>query len=121
MKEVAMRVRVRHDPKLAEYPDLTPGNIHHVIGIEADEFRVMNDEGQPYVYPVELFEVIDPSDSLGWVTTLGEDGERYSYLPELGVPGFFEDYFDGDKKAGRILRHYMARLTGRVVSAPAED
>jgi hypothetical protein len=109
----AMRVRVRHDPSCAEYQDLTPGNMYHVIGIEADDLRVMSDEGRPYLYPSELFEIVDPNDSLDWQTTFGEDGERYSYPPEMNVPGFFERHFDGDKKTAHILRMYMQRLSGR--------
>lgn len=29
----------------------------------------------------------------------GEDGERYSYPPELNEAGFLEDYFDGKDDA----------------------
>ncbi len=82
-----------------EYPDLTPGQPYFVIGIEADDYRILNDSGKPYLYPLHLFEVIDPREPSIWTTEYGEDGERYSYPPALKEAGFFEDYFDGKEEA----------------------
>lgn len=82
-----------------QYPDLTPGQPYFVIGIEADDYRVLNDSGKPYLYPPHLFEVIDPREPSIWTTEYGEDGERYSYPPVLKEAGFFEDYFDGKEEA----------------------
>ena len=36
------------------YRDLTPGQPYVVIGIEGDEFRILNDAGKPYLYPPGL-------------------------------------------------------------------
>lgn len=91
-----------------EYQDLTIGNIYNVIGIEADDFRIINDEGQPYLYPPALFSIVDKNEPEDWLTEYGEDGERYAYPPELGQVGFFEDYFDDDPKAIAIFRQYLA-------------
>lgn len=52
-----MIVKLRR--KNANYPDLMPGQQYMVIGIEADDFRLLNDQGRPYLYPSRLFEVID--------------------------------------------------------------
>ncbi len=46
--------------KFDEYKDLTPGQPYVVIGVEADDFRLLNDHGRPYLYPHRLFEVVDP-------------------------------------------------------------
>lgn len=81
------------------HPDLTPGQYYAVIGIEADDFRVLNDRGRPYLYPPHLFEVPDPREPSDWITETGEDGERYAYPPSLNRSGFFEDFFDGEEKA----------------------
>jgi hypothetical protein len=88
-----MMVKLRR--KNARYPDLTTQRPYAVIGIEADDFRILNDHGRPYLYPARLFEVIDPREPDDWVTELGEDGERYAYPPPLNSSGFFEDFFDG--------------------------
>lgn len=82
-----------------DYPDLTPDQPYFVIGIEADDYRLLNDHGKPYLYPAHLFEVIDSHEPAAWITEYGPDGERYSYPPELTEAGFFEDYFDGQVHA----------------------
>jgi hypothetical protein len=92
-----MIVRLRR--KTAQYADLTPRQDYAVIGIEADDFRLLNDRGQPYLYPRYLFDVVDPREPEDWVTEVGEDGERYAYPPPLNTGGFFEDFFDAKPEA----------------------
>lgn len=83
----------------SRYPDLTAGQTYVVIGIEADDFRLLNDRGRPFLYPADLFDVIDGREPADWVTEYGDDGERYSYPRLLNSPGFFEDFFDADERA----------------------
>lgn len=92
------------------FADLTIGNVYRVIGIEADSYRIISDEGRPYLYPPALFEVVESVSDPDWVTTYGADGERYSYPPELGGPGFFEDFFADDRDAILTFRRYTARI-----------
>lgn len=92
-------MRVKFQRKTSRYPDLTPGQSYAVIGIEADDFRLLNDCGQPYLYPHQLFDVVDPYEPEDWVTEVGEDGERYAYPPPLNACGFFEDFFDAKPEA----------------------
>lgn len=87
----------------ARYKDLTPGQPYVVIGIEADDYRILNDAGRPYLYPRGLFEVLDAREPGDWVSELGEDGERYAYPAPLNDPGFFEDFFDDKSKAVRTF------------------
>jgi len=82
-----------------EYPDLTPGQTYAVIGIEADDCRILNDHGRPYLYPHNLFEIEVAYEPGDWVTEIGDEGERYSYPSALNAPGFFEDFFDGKREA----------------------
>ena len=81
------------------YGDLTPNQQYFVIGIEANHYRILNDLGQPFLYPATLFDVTDASEPEDWITEYGDDGERYSYPPNLNDVGFFEDYFDRNTKA----------------------
>jgi hypothetical protein len=92
-----MIVKLRR--KTTRYPDLAPGQCYAVIGIEADDFRLLNDRGHPYLYPHQLFEVVDPHEPEDWVTEIGEDGERYAYPPLLNTRSFFEDFFDAKREA----------------------
>ncbi|MBI4609119.1 MAG: hypothetical protein HY726_08925 [Candidatus Rokubacteria bacterium] len=96
-----MIVKLRR--KNPRYRDLTPGQPYLVIGIEADEFRILNDAGRPYLYPSRLFRLVDSREPRDWVTEFGEDRERYAYPVPLNKPGFFEDFFDEKPKALRTF------------------
>jgi hypothetical protein len=41
---------VKLKKKHARYRDLTLGQPYAVIGIEANEFRILNDAGRPFLY-----------------------------------------------------------------------
>lgn len=82
-----------------DYPDLTLGQPYVVIGIEADDYRILNDRGRPYLYPPEMFAVVDAREPADWVNEVGEDGERYAYPPQIQFVGFFEDFFDDQRAA----------------------
>ncbi len=105
-----MIVKFRH--KDSHYPHLTAGKQYAVIGIEADDFRLLNDQGEPYLYPAQLFEVTDPREPEDWITEFGEDGERYAYPPTLNTCGFFEDFFDGKKNAVAAFWDMINRKLG---------
>jgi hypothetical protein len=81
------------------YQGLTPGQPYVVLGIEADDLRILNDQGQPCLYSPELLTIVDAHEPADWVSELGEDNERYAYPPPLNNCGFFEDYFDGKPEA----------------------
>lgn len=83
----------------ARFPDLTPDQPYVVLGIEANDLRILNDQGRPYLYPADLFYLVDAREPADWVSALGEDNERYAYPPPWNGPGFFEDYFDGVPEA----------------------
>ena len=108
-----MIVKLRR--KHPRYSDLTPGLSYVVIGIESDDFRILNDRGRPYLYPARLFKIIDSKKPGDWVTERGEEGEWYAYPPPLNASGFFEDFFDAKPKAvvtfWRIVNQRLATAT----------
>jgi hypothetical protein len=83
----------------SQYRDLAIRQPYVVIGIEADDLRILNDAGRPCLYPSRLFRVIDSREPTDWATEFGSDGERYAYPPLLNKPGFFEGFFDDKPKA----------------------
>jgi len=107
-----MNMIVKLRRKNSRYPDLNHRQNYVVIGIEADDFRLLNDHGRPYLYPSRLFEVVDFHEPQSWVTTYGDDGERYAYPPPLNAQGFFEDFFDDASNAvaafWRVLNQNLA-------------
>ncbi len=80
--------------KNSECTDLSEGQSYSVIGIEANDYRILNDAGLPYLYSAVFFEVIDFYEPQDWITEIGDEGERYSYPEPLNQVGFFEDFFD---------------------------
>jgi len=106
-----MIVRLKSSNPL--YPDLSVSQPYFVIGIEADDLRILNDRGKPYLYPADLFEVIDSNRPADWVTDFGANGEEYSYPDSLNQPGFFEDFFDQQPKQTsafwHVLNHKLAK------------
>ena len=109
---------VKLKKKNSGYRDLMFGQPYAVIGIEADDFRILNDAGRPFLYPPDLFTIVDPEEPNDWVTEFGEDRERYSYPPILNKPGFFEDFFDEKRKAvvtfWRVVNQRLAGSERRV-------
>ena len=55
---------VKLKKKNARYRDLTFGQPYVVIGIEADDLRILNDAGRPFLYPPDLFSLVDPGNPL---------------------------------------------------------
>lgn len=104
---------VKLKKKNARNRDLTFGQPYVVIGIEADDLRLLNDEGRPFLYPADLFSLIDSQEPVDWITEFGDEGERYSYPPPLNKSGFFEDFFDEKSKAvATFWRVVNQRLAG---------
>nr|VFJ64007.1 MAG: hypothetical protein BECKDK2373B_GA0170837_113112 [Candidatus Kentron sp. DK] len=69
----------------------------------------MNDDGQPYLYPPELFSVPDSRQPSDWITEFGDDGEQYSYPEPLNKAGFFEDFFDHKPEQTLMFWHTLNR------------
>ena len=105
---------VRLNKKYTRYRDLTFGQRYVVIGIEADHFRILNNAGNPFLYPPGLFQLVDAREPEDWVTEFGEEGERYAYPPPLNTSGFFEDFFDRKAKA---VSTFWCVLNRRLVDA----
>jgi hypothetical protein len=77
----------------SEYPDSAPGQPYLASGIEADDLRILNCQGRPYLYPREIFTAIDAREPDDWVTELGWDSECYTCPPPLSNVRVSENYF----------------------------
>jgi hypothetical protein len=109
---------VKLKKKSARYRDLTFGQPYVVMGIEANHLRILNDAGRPFLYPPNLFSMVDSREPFDWITEFGDDGERYSYPTPLNKSGFFEDFFDEKSKAvstfWRVVNQRLAGVQRRV-------
>jgi|WetSurMetagenome_2_1015567.scaffolds.fasta_scaffold264314_2 hypothetical protein len=66
-----MRVRVRRDFRSRVrdgrlHAGITPLEEYFVIGIGQEDFRIVDDAGEPILYPKGLFDIVDPSLPAGW-------------------------------------------------------
>jgi hypothetical protein len=83
-----------------------------VIGINHEDYRVVNDICEPILYPKYLFEVVDPAVPESWIREEYGPDEYYIDPPELSRPGFYEDYFDGKPEARKIFAQFLAAQQG---------
>lgn len=97
-----MIVSVRHNCREVS-AGLRSGVQYTVLGIEADWFRLMNADGEPCLYAPTAFDVRDSTEPHCWITSFGEEGERYSYPQEWNRPGFFDDWHDGIAAARELF------------------
>jgi hypothetical protein len=105
---------VKLKSKNPDYPDLSEDQPYFVIGIEADDYRILNDAGHPYLYPPELFQIIDSRQPNDWITEFGSEGERYAYPEPLNKVGFFEDFFEHKHEQTSIFWHAVNRTLSNV-------
>jgi hypothetical protein len=90
---------------------LTLGKTYQVIGIEGDDYRILDDSGEPILFDPACFDVVDRSEPPFWVS-LNADGLRYAYPPEWLRPGFFEDYHDYKEDVRSEFREQYQRYFG---------
>ncbi len=97
-------------------PRLSPNRQYTVIGIEADWYRIINDGREPCLYDRDLFDVRNSAEPGFWITSFGDEGERYSYPVEFSAPGFFEDWHDGNIEARSIFDSVIASRFGMTLA-----
>ena len=88
-------------------PHLTPQKQYWVIGIDDENYRIVNDSYEPVLYPKVLFEVIDPSYPDSWIKEEFDDGEYFIDPPEFAENGFYEKLFDGDDESQKKYASYL--------------
>jgi hypothetical protein len=102
-----MRVRVKLnaltvvDEDSPRYDNLTEGLEYFVLGVDDEFIRVVNDFGEPILYPKRLFDICDNLIPPSWSFKQGEGDDYYLDPCRTSEPGFYEDYFwsSGDTQA----------------------
>ncbi len=92
-------MRVFAKGQAGEHSGLTQGRTYVVVGVDDQHYRVMDDAGEPILFPKELFSVVDGTIPSGWVRVEYDDGEYHIDPLETSGVGFYEDYFDRDERA----------------------
>lgn len=109
-----MKVRIdTGHPDAHFYDEFLEGETYLVVGIERGRLRVVGRFRRPFLYPRDLFEVVDDWIPEDWVTESATAGEEtLGPAPFLEV-GFYEDFFDGDKQVKAKVFAYLEELRGR--------
>ncbi len=124
-----MRVRVRVDfrDRVTDgllHQGITAGQDYFVYGLDDRFLRIVNDKGEPILYPKELFEFLDQTIPAGWMFRDYADGEYYLDPIAVASPGFFEDWHgsDGDPVAQSNARKvFRETLEGTLAAATDEE
>lgn len=87
--------------------DLTPGKLYRVISIEYGDYRLLGDEGDPYLYPAVCFAPVDQP-PVTWVQETVTDGMVWQGPAELRKHRcLFDRYFDRQPDAVEIVESWL--------------
>src|SRR5262245_28507161 len=105
MEQQIMKVRVNENRSTDRF--LTPGKEYEVLGLDHESFRILDDKGEPILFPKTLFTVIDKQVPADWIWDRYGDDEYYANPPELHEAGFYEDLFDHKPDAVNRFDSYL--------------
>lgn len=111
---------IRREDSEGHILSLTLEREYEVLGIEADSYRILNDQRDPVLYEPSSFQILDASEPTFWVSRVGEDGERYAYPEAWAYAGFFEDFHDGLPVALDTFWKTLSRLFPKTASSGTE-
>jgi hypothetical protein len=111
--DVRVRVRTDFEARIRDgrlHAGITATEDYFVIGIGEQDFRIVDDAGEPILYPKELFDVVDSSLPPGWQFAEYPDGEYWVEPTKTAAPGFYEDFFGSDgERAAQAQAHQAVR------------
>ena len=92
----------------SEHRGLSIGAVYDVVGLDSENFRVIDDDDEPFLYPKASFEIVDPAIPEDWVTETVDD-DYFVDPPECAGRGFYEAYFDGVEAAVKTFEAFRKR------------
>ena len=115
-----MRVRVRTDFKARIrdgrlHAGISPFEEYFAIEVNHEEYRIIDDLGEPILYPKELFELVDPSLPPSWQFLEYPDGEYHLGPTKTLVWGLYEDFFGSD--GNRVAQAQAQQAVREVLEA----
>ena len=91
------------------YTWISQDRLYVVVTLVCDDYRVVDDKGEPVLIPSTLFALIDPSVPSSWTVVDERPDWYWCGPPEVSVPGFFERWHDGARvERGEFARIYAA-------------
>lgn len=102
--------------KTAREVCLIQGKEYPVIEISEEDYRVVDEEGEPILYPKSYFHPLEIPPIEGWLFHYYEGGDYNYYPPEFAGRCLFERFFDRDPDAIRVFREFC---TANGIDLPA--
>ena len=114
-----MRVRAKAEVNaqvLDEFENqtLTPLRDYVVVGYDDSYYRVVDDSGEPILFPKFLFDVESVWEPSDWVREDHGEGDFGVGPPECMARGFYERWFDGDPAARATFERVRQRIEASV-------
>lgn len=106
-----MVVEFTKPSRFCDRSDLTLGKRYVVLSLSWEDYRILNDNGEPLLFPKEEFDVVDAAVGEDWVRDEGDDGDWYLNPPEASGTFIFEDWHDDDPAARQAVCELARRLT----------
>jgi hypothetical protein len=123
-----MRVKLRADFRNLVtdgrlHQGVTPLESYFVIEVAPENFRVIDDSGEPILYPKALFEVLDRTIPANWQFCEYPDGDYRLEPVSTGTAGFYERFFcsDGDRGAQEEARRILREVLEAALPASSEQ
>ncbi|MCY2976562.1 MAG: hypothetical protein NTW52_18045 [Planctomycetota bacterium] len=73
------------------------------------DYRVIDDLGEPSLYPRSYFLEDRLEPPLEWITKNFDEGEYWAIPNELSARRLFEDFFDGNKESIATIKAFAER------------
>jgi hypothetical protein len=89
---------------------LTAGKDYFVLGLDAQYFRIVDDEGFPALYPCYFFTVVDETMPPDWVWWHVSEDTFYADFPEASERAFYDRLWECDKDAVIKFASLVQRL-----------
>ena len=125
-----MKVRLKKELPISQkeyeqkYSAINPEKVYTVLGTSYDNVRILDEDGEPIIYPMIYFDMIDNTIEDGWMVWMRDDIDEYppqenffSHLSPKEFQGYFyEDFFDGKRESIEIFLAYTKKHNLTVVA-----
>ena len=98
--------------KVTNRQSLIQSKDYVVIGVYDLNYRIIDESGEPALYPKSFFLDADFDLPKNWVFRDFGDGGFACSPPELSQRGFYEDYADGNPVAIAAFKSYRGKILG---------
>lgn len=109
-----MKIKIKDNIDLTRVKDInrdsdSVDNEYVVIGLDDTHFRIINDYGEPILYPKNIFVITDDERPDDWDRCDYEDGEYHVNPKPFAMAGFYEDQFKDISQAVGMFKNFILK------------